>query len=36
MVLDKWAEHEILETKQWIAVIEDKINLGRTFRINLS
>jgi hypothetical protein len=36
MVLDKWAEHEILETKQWITVIEDKINLGRTFRINLS
>ena len=28
--------HEILETKQWISIIEDNVVLGRTFRINLS
>jgi hypothetical protein len=29
MVLDEWVLHEILEAKDWIPVIEDKVILGR-------
>jgi hypothetical protein len=33
--LNQWVLHKILKTKDWILVVEDKISLGRAFRINL-